>query len=86
MNEATVVAVGQGLRTKVSGDFLFHMAETYHLFCLCFEDGEVISNNVAVGDKVLVPEYGGTKIVLEDQVSFLLAATVVFYVPGFSSF
>ena len=27
--------------------------------------------SVGVGDKVMLPEYGGTKLVLEDQVSFL---------------
>ena len=28
-----------------------------------------MANSVAVGDKVLVPEYGGTKVVFEEQVS-----------------
>ena len=28
-------------------------------------------NSVSVGDKILVPEYGGTKVVFEDQVSFV---------------
>ncbi|VDI68145.1 10 kDa heat shock protein, mitochondrial-like [Mytilus edulis] len=33
--------------------------------------GETLPMNVQVGDKVLLPEYGGTKIVLEDEDYFL---------------
>lgn len=33
-----------------------------------FQDGKVTPVCVNVGDKVLLPEYGGTKIVLEDKV------------------
>lgn len=35
------------------------------------KDGHVIPISVKVGDKVLLPEYGGTKVVLEDQEYFL---------------
>lgn len=35
-----------------------------------FQDGEIHPVSVKVGEKVLLPEYGGTKIVLEDKVSF----------------
>ena len=35
----------------------------------CFpQDGEVIPISVAVGDKVLVPEYGGTKLKFDEEV------------------
>eukprot|EP00116_Pleurobrachia_bachei_P013822 sb/3474084/ len=34
-------------------------------------DGDVIPVSVAVGDKVLLPEYGGTKLTLDDE-DFLL--------------
>lgn len=32
------------------------------------QNGEVQPVSVKVGDKVLLPEYGGTKVVLEDKV------------------
>lgn len=38
-------------------------------FCF-FQNGEIQPVSVKVGEKVLLPEYGGTKIVLEDKVSF----------------
>lgn len=34
-----------------------------------FQLGEAIPNSVVQGDKVLVPEYGGTKVIFEDQVT-----------------
>ena len=36
-----------------------------------FQNGEIQPVSVKVGEKVLLPEYGGTKIVLEDKVGFL---------------
>lgn len=36
------------------------------------KDGEIHPVSVKVGEKVLLPEYGGTKIVLEDKVCFPL--------------
>uniref|UniRef100_A0A8C9KZL7 10 kDa heat shock protein, mitochondrial n=1 Tax=Panthera tigris altaica TaxID=74533 RepID=A0A8C9KZL7_PANTA len=36
------------------------------------KDGEIQPVNVKVGDKVLLPEYGGTKVVLDDKDSFFL--------------
>ena len=36
--------------------------------CLHFQEGKLIPNDVKVGDQVLLPEFGGTKIVIEDQV------------------
>uniref|UniRef100_A0A0B6YBQ1 10 kDa heat shock protein, mitochondrial n=1 Tax=Arion vulgaris TaxID=1028688 RepID=A0A0B6YBQ1_9EUPU len=35
------------------------------------ENGNIIAPSVKVGDKVLLPEYGGTKVVLEEQEYFL---------------
>jgi len=35
------------------------------------ENGNVTPVSVGVGEKVLLPEYGGTKVVLEDQDYFL---------------
>lgn len=35
------------------------------------QEGDVIANSVTVGDKVLVPEYGGTKIVFAEEASLL---------------
>ncbi|XP_041365308.1 10 kDa heat shock protein, mitochondrial-like [Gigantopelta aegis] len=35
------------------------------------EDGNIIPVGVKVGDKVLLPEFGGTKVVLEEQEYFL---------------
>lgn len=35
------------------------------------EKGEVAPVSVSIGDKVLLPEYGGTKIVLEEKEYFL---------------
>lgn len=33
--------------------------------------GDLIPLNVVVGDRVILPEYGGTKVVLDDQEYFL---------------
>lgn len=35
------------------------------------EKGDVLPMSIKVGDKVLLPEYGGTKIIIEDQDYFL---------------
>jgi chaperonin GroES len=35
-------------------------------------EGELIPPSVKVGDKVLLPEYGGTKVELEDQKEYQL--------------
>eukprot|EP00095_Tigriopus_kingsejongensis_P004341 maker-scaffold1550_size36032-snap-gene-0.16 protein:Tk04341 transcript:maker-scaffold1550_size36032-snap-gene-0.16-mRNA-1 annotation:"heat shock protein 10" len=52
VNEGTVVAVGQGLRSEHTGQ-LFPMS-------------------VQVGDRVMLPEYGGTKIELDEKEFTLL--------------
>ncbi|KAA0196017.1 10 kDa heat shock protein mitochondrial [Fasciolopsis buskii] len=36
------------------------------------EKGEVTPMCVTVGDKVFLPEYGGTKVVLDDKVRVLI--------------
>ena len=38
------------------------------LYLLHQDDGSTLPISVAVGDKVLLPEYGGTKVNIEDQV------------------
>nr|WEY03230.1 heat shock protein [Tapes dorsatus] len=35
------------------------------------KDGDIVPVSVSVGDKVMLPEYGGTKVVLEDKEYFL---------------
>ncbi|KAG9471451.1 hypothetical protein GDO78_014671, partial [Eleutherodactylus coqui] len=35
------------------------------------KDGEIRSIDVNIGEKVLLPEYGGTKVVLEDKEYYL---------------
>lgn len=37
-------------------------------FVLCSQQGNIIPPSVKPGDEVLLPEYGGTKVVLEDKV------------------
>lgn len=37
--------------------------------CVVLQGGELISPSVKKGDEVLLPEFGGTKITLEEQVS-----------------
>lgn len=49
-------------------------------FCL-FQDGEIHPVSVKVGEKVLLPEYGGTKIVLEDKVGFPMSWKHIKLVP-----
>jgi len=39
------------------------------------ESGKVIPVSVKVGDRVLLPEYGGTKVTLEDKEYFLFRDT-----------
>ncbi|NXY86523.1 CH10 protein, partial [Alcedo cyanopectus] len=40
-------------------------------FLFFFQNGEIQPVSVNVGEKVLLPEYGGTKIVLEDKDYYL---------------
>lgn len=39
-----------------------------HRFLYCSQQGNIIPPSVKPGDEVLLPEYGGTKVVLEDKV------------------
>lgn len=41
------------------------------LLFLSFQKGDIVPLSVGVGDKVLLPEYGGTKVILEDQVWYV---------------
>ncbi|XP_030880622.1 10 kDa heat shock protein, mitochondrial-like [Leptonychotes weddellii] len=52
--QATIVAVGSGSKGKGKGG----------------EIQPVSSVSVKVGDKILLPEYGGTKVVLDDKDCF----------------
>lgn len=42
------------------------------IFCLLFQNGEHIPPSIQVGDMVLLPEYGGTKVELDDNKEFHL--------------
>ena len=46
--------------------YIFNVAIT-----IFFQAGQIAPMSVKVGDKVLLPEYGGTKVVIEDQVCSL---------------
>lgn len=37
----------------------------------CFQSGSVIAPAVSVGDEVMLPEFGGTKVTLEEKDYFL---------------
>lgn len=37
-----------------------------------FQDGKTVTMGVKVGDQVLLPEFGGTKVELEDQKEYHL--------------
>ena len=40
--------------------------------CVCtLQDGEPVPMSVSVGEKVLLPEYGGTKVTFEEKDYFL---------------
>ena len=42
-----------------------------HVTCyFTLQGGQIDPPKVTVGEKVLVPEYGGTKLTLDDQVFF----------------
>jgi len=49
--EATVLAVGEGVR--------------------CTDSGKMQPMSVIVGDRVLLPEYGGTKVLIDDKEFFV---------------
>ena len=50
----------------------------YIYFFFVYQEGDVIPNSVGVGDKVLVPEYGGTKLVFDEEVSNSYIVIVLF--------
>ena len=62
--------------------FLFIILYLFILYLIkndfVLQDGKVIPIGVKVGDKVLLPEYGGTKIVLEEQVKICESICVLY--------
>lgn len=42
--------------------------ELYVTMALSSQDGKTVPMAVKVGDKVLVPEYGGTKLTFDEEV------------------
>jgi hypothetical protein len=67
---------GQNLKENNSNSF-FYIYNVYIVFyiyifnvaiTIFFQAGQIAPMSVKVGDKVLLPEYGGTKVVIEDQV------------------
>lgn len=42
------------------------------MFYVIFQDGKTIPLDVQVGDRVLLPEYGGTKIQLDEDDSYTI--------------
>jgi co-chaperonin GroES (HSP10) len=53
----------------------FHLSNFFVLirsFKICFQNGEIVPPQVSVGDKVLLPEYGGTRVEIEDNKEYHL--------------
>ena len=69
VNEGTVVAAGPGARGKVSLDSLARKCQPTCSVPHILQEGELQPLGVKVGDKVLVPEYGGTKLTFDDKAS-----------------
>ena len=46
-----------------------------------YQDGSPADVNVKVGDKVLVPEYGGTKLEFDDKVYSVVLSALISGVP-----
>ena len=71
VNEAAVVAIGPGGRDKVGGQCESdRLCKESHVssWSLSSQDGKIVPMTVKVGEKVLVPEYGGTKLTFEEEV------------------
>lgn len=43
----------------------------YNHFMLFSQDGQIVPVAVNVGDKVLLPEYGGTKVEFDEEVCLI---------------
>lgn len=69
VQRGTVVAVGPGQRNQVSLELCYRI---FVLTLLLSQAGQNIPINVKVGDQVLLPSFGGTKVELEDQKEYLL--------------
>lgn len=48
-------------------------------FSLFFQSGNIVPISVNVGDKVLLPEYGGTKVTMEEKVWICFVLFVLFW-------
>ena len=73
--KGTVVAVGPGSRTEVTKS-VCNYTVMYHIFVIVFfQKGDSIPLAVKVGDQVLLPEYGGTKVEIEEKVYHLFRET-----------
>lgn len=48
-------------------------------FSLFFQSGNIVPISVNVGDKVLLPEYGGTKVTMEEKVYICFILFVLFW-------
>lgn len=59
---------GKLIKVTEMGRYFFNWKSKDFFFF--FQNGEIQPMSVKVGEKVLLPEYGGTKIVLEDKVGF----------------
>lgn len=70
VQRGTVVAVGPGQRNQVSLDSCYRNLDFQVGFLS--QAGQNIPINVKVGDQVLLPSFGGTKVELEDQKEYLL--------------
>ena len=45
------------------------------LLCFSHQEGKTVPVSVSVGDKVLLPEFGGTKVTLDDNDYVLMRDT-----------
>lgn len=84
----TVVAIGPGSRndvctrlyskfSKVFRTFIFLQSTRFvvfadNLFLFFYQKGEHVPLSIKIGDMVLLPEYGGTKVELEDNKEYHL--------------
>ncbi len=47
--------------------FTFRLVLFLILFCILFQRGEHVPVGVTVGDAVILPEYGGTKVEIDEK-------------------
>jgi len=80
----TVVATGPGARNDVcTWNIVFFFFNTFNYLLLslnyvnnfiflCYQKGEHVPLSIKIGDVVLLPEYGGTKVELDDNKEYHL--------------